>query len=214
MNLSANKFGRHNITIVQYKLKGNKVELLVLIQNCRQLRGFFYNTNICEGVSLDTKVPPQVDNGLFVLNWNFLSCCQYYWHFFHLLTVSMETWHHSIYWFQFFLQDLFEGWVKIIFGFRWVAMYLFSDLTFCVFLLLHYYPHLIFLFLSLVSPLFLFPIVSLVSFRHPPIVVICQDNYSVKYHNKYSCMIKSSRRWSGSLLYLRVTIFLPLFNGR
>ena len=60
MELSANKFGIYIIAIGQYKLKDNIVELLILVQNWMQIEGFFSNAYICEGVSLETEVPPQV----------------------------------------------------------------------------------------------------------------------------------------------------------
>ena len=72
MELFDNKFVRHLIGIGQCKLKDNIFELLILIQNWSQLGGFFSNSHICEGVSLETEVPPQVDNGVFVLNCNFI----------------------------------------------------------------------------------------------------------------------------------------------
>ena len=61
MELSDNKFGKHLIAIGQYKIKYNIVELLVLVQNWSQIGGFFSNINICEGLSLDMEVSPQVE---------------------------------------------------------------------------------------------------------------------------------------------------------
>ena len=70
MELSANKFGRHIIVIVQFKLKDSIVEILILVQNWRQLGGFFSNSHICGVEYLETEVPPQVEDGVFVLNCN------------------------------------------------------------------------------------------------------------------------------------------------
>ena len=72
MELFTNKFGINLIVISQCKLKYNIVELLILVYNWRQFVGLFSNTHICEGVSLDTEVPPQVENGMFVLNCHFI----------------------------------------------------------------------------------------------------------------------------------------------
>ena len=73
MELFANNFGRNIIAVSQCKLKYNIVELLILVQNWRQIVGLFSNKYICEGVYLEMEVPPQVGNGMFVLNFNFSS---------------------------------------------------------------------------------------------------------------------------------------------
>ena len=71
MELYANRFCRHIIAIGGYKLKDNIVEILILVQNWRQLGDLFSNTDICEGVSLETKVPSQIENSMFVLNFQY-----------------------------------------------------------------------------------------------------------------------------------------------
>ena len=71
MYLFDNKFGRNPIEVSQCKLKDNIFELLILVQNWRKPRGFFSNTHICEWVSLDVEVTPQVVNGMFVINCNY-----------------------------------------------------------------------------------------------------------------------------------------------
>ena len=72
MELFDNKFVRHLIGVGQCKLKDKIAELLILVRNWSQLGGFFSNSHICEGLSLETEVPPQVDNDVFVLNCNFI----------------------------------------------------------------------------------------------------------------------------------------------
>ena len=65
MELPANKFGRHLISIGQCKHKDKSIELLILVQNWGQIRSFFSNAHICEGVSLEMELPPQVGNVIF-----------------------------------------------------------------------------------------------------------------------------------------------------
>ena len=66
--------------------------------------------------------------------------------------------------------------------------------------------------LLLVFPYPLFLFVPLVSFWHCTIVVICEDDFSLKYHKICLWMINYSRRWLGSLLYLSFTLcFWPYF---
>ena len=56
-------------------------------------------------------------------------------------------------------------------------------------------------------------LVSLVSFLHRTILVIFEDDCSVKYQNIYCLMIKSSRRYARSLLYRYFIFSLLLFSG-
>ena len=92
-------------------------------------------------------------------------------------------------------------------GFRWVPVYLFSDMIFCNFFLFFWYLHLIFLFILLLFTYLLFPLVSLVSFLHRPIVIIFEDIFYVNSTDRCLWIIKSSRRWSGSHFYLSVTLY-------
>ena len=167
----------------------------------------FSNSHICEGVSLETEVPPQVDSGVCVLNCNFLfllpillKCFPLYW----LYQWKLDTTPFLA--FHLFYKSSFGGGSNKNFGFRWFPIYLFCDLICCVFSSV-----------VLISPFdisvsfvgfhhLLFILVSLVIFWHHTIVVICEDDWYVKCHNRCWWIIKSSRRRVGYLLYLHIII--------
>ena len=147
MDLSANKFGWHLIAIGEYKLKDNIVELLILVHNWMQLWGFFSNAHICEGLSLETEVPPQFDNGVFVLNWNFtfllpilLTFTPVYWRYQRKLDITPFLVYHffskcslgdrsNYFWFQVSL-NIFFLWSDLLF-FSSVALIYPFDTSVC-----------------------------------------------------------------------------------
>ena len=154
---------------------------------------------------METEVPPQVYNGMFVLDYNYpliflilLTIVSVYW--LYQWKIDITPFLDSCFFSKSYLGNGDKKWLvsgdpQYIFSLVWISVFFFYWVNLSI---------LYICFFCWFTPIF----VSLVSFWHRPILVICEDGCSLKYHNWCWCMIKSYRSCTGSLLYIH---FNPCF---